>query len=67
MRFRALFIDGPVDGQERVLDHCPAAIDCAAVCYVRLYVIGSTAVYSLHGIEETLNRIWSRYAGENQA
>jgi hypothetical protein len=67
MRFRALFIGGPVDGQERVLNACPPTIDCTTVRYSRLHVIGATAIYSLLSLEETLNRVWDRYAGESDA
>jgi len=67
MRFRALFIDGPVDGQERVLNACPPTIDCTTARYSRLHVIGATAIYSVLSLEETLNRVWNRYAGESDA
>jgi hypothetical protein len=67
MRFRALFIGGPVDGQERVLNACPPTIDCTTVRYSRLHVIGATAIYSLLSLEETLNRVGDRYAGESDA
>jgi hypothetical protein len=67
MKFRALFIGGPVDGQERVLDTCPPTIDCTTVRYSRLHVLGATVIYSLHSLEETWNRVWNRYAGENDA
>jgi len=75
MRFRALFIGGPVDGQERALDGCPLVLEAVVVGftgrtvvrYMRLYAVDTTAIYSLYGIEETMNRVWNRYAGENHA
>jgi len=67
MRIRALFIGGPVDGQERVLETCPPIIDCTTARYSRLHVLGATVIYSLHGLEETLNRVWNRYVGECDA
>mgnify|MGYP001138409570 CR=1 FL=1 len=67
MRIRALFIGGPVDGQERVLESCPPIIDCTTVRYSRLHVLGATAIYSLHDLEETLNRVWDRYVGASDA
>ncbi len=72
MKFRALFIGGPVDGQERVLPHCNQSVGvrgASQITYRRLFAFGEprTLVYSLYGIEETLNRLWHRYAGEDHA
>lgn len=55
------------------MDDCPAVIEAIdqsprmVVRYARLHIFGTTAVYSLHDIEETLNRVWNRYVGENDA
>jgi len=72
MRFRALFIGGPVDGQERILPHGNehVATRCTPpVVYRRVFVVGqsNTLIYSVYGLEETLNRLWNRYTGENHA
>jgi hypothetical protein len=74
MRFRALFIGGPVDGQERVLasDHPQVQVagrGTPQCVYRLLFAFGEscTLVYSLYGVEETLNRLWRRYAGEDHA
>ena len=72
LRFRALFIGGPVDGQERVLAHRNRLIGvrCEPQCVYRLlFVFGEshTLIYSLYDIAETLNRLWHRYAGEDHA
>ena len=70
MKYRALFIFGPADGQERVLSHCNRYVgvrDKPQYVYRRLFAFGEprTLVYSLYGVEETLNRLWHRYAGED--
>ena len=74
MRFRALFIGGPVDGQERVLagDYRQVQVPSRGTpeCVYRLlFAFGEshTLVYSLYGIEETLDRLWHRYVGESHA
>jgi hypothetical protein len=71
MRFRALFVGGPVDGQERVLPHCNQYVGVRGTSdvYRRLFTFGMprTFVYSLYDIEETMNRLWHRYAGEDHA
>ena len=74
MRFRALFIGGPVDGQERVLagDYRQVQVPSRGTpeCVYRLlFTFGEsrTLVYSLYDIEETLDRLWHRYAGESYA
>ena len=74
MRFRALFIGGPVDGQERVLagDYRQVRVPSRGTpeCVYRLlFAFGEshTLVYSLYSIEETLDRLWHRYAGESHA
>jgi hypothetical protein len=72
MRYRALFIGGPVDGQERVLPHCNQFIGVRCtptVTYRRLFAFGEpqTLVYSLYDVEETLNRLWDRYTGGRYA
>ena len=74
MRFRALFIGGPVDGQERVLagDYRQVQVPSRGTpeCVYRLlFAFGEshTLVYSLYDIEETLDRLWHRYAGESHA
>ncbi len=71
MRYRALFIGGPADGQERILVHCSSLIgvrDRPRCVYRLLFAFGEmhTLVYSLYGIEETMNRLWHRYSGEDQ-
>ena len=72
MRYRALFIGGRVDGQERVLVHRNRYIglrDQPQCVYRLLFAFGEprTLVYSLYGVEETMNRLWHRYAGEDRA
>jgi hypothetical protein len=72
VRYRALFIGGPVDGQERVLVHRNPYIrirDQPQCVYRLLFAFGEpqTLVYSLYGVEETLKRLWHRYAGEDHA
>lgn len=71
MRYRALFIGGVVDGQERVLPHRNRLIGIRGepkCVYRLLFAFGEphTLVYSLYDIAETLNRLWHRYAGEDQ-
>lgn len=71
MRYRALFIGGAVDGQERVLPHCNRLIGIRGepqCVYQLLFAFGEphTLVYSLYDIAETLNRLWQRYSGEHQ-
>lgn len=72
IRFRALFIGGPVDGQERVLAGDYARIQIPGRgepqhVYRLLFAYGTqtTLVYSLYGVDETLNRLWHRYSGED--
>ena len=74
MRFRALFIGGPVDGQERVLagDYRQVQVPSRGTpeCVYRLLLAfgeSHTLVYSLYSIEETLDRLWHRYVGESHA
>ena len=74
MGFRALFIGGSVDGQERVLasDHRQIQVPSRGTpqCVYRLlFAFGEphTLVYSLYGVEETLSRLWRCYAGEDHA
>jgi hypothetical protein len=74
MRFRALFIGGPVDGQERVLagDYRQVQVPSRGTpeCVYRLlFAFGEsrTLVYSLYSIEETLDRLWLRYVEESHA
>jgi hypothetical protein len=72
MKYRALFVGGAVDGQERVLPHCNGFISIRGqpqCVYHRLFAFGepATLVYSLYDIAETLNRLWHRYAGEDHA
>ena len=72
MKYRALFIGGPVDGQERVLScrNRYVGIRGTPRCTYRLlFAFGDphTLVYSVYGVEETLNRLWHRYAGEDRA
>ncbi len=73
MRFRGLFCGGPLDGQERVLAgdygriQVPSRGESQHV-YRLLFAYGAaTLVYSLYGTEETLNRLWHRYSGEDHA
>ena len=74
MKFRALFVGGVVDGQERVLAGDYARIQVPSRgdpqhVYRLLFAFGEppTLVYSLYGVEETLNRLWHRYSGEDCA
>ena len=80
MRFRALFIGGPVDGQERVLATERARIDVAdcaptpvtprrTVTYRLLFTFGTpkTLVYSLWDRAATLVHVWNRYVGDDRA
>ena len=59
MRFRAMFVGGPVDGQERVLAGDYARIQVPSRgepqhIYHLLFAFGkpATLVYSLYGVEE---------------
>jgi len=72
VKYRALFVGGPVDGQERVLVHRNRYVgmrDDPQCVYRLLFAFGEphTLVYSLYAIEETLNRLWHRYAEEGHA
>jgi hypothetical protein len=81
MRYRALFIGGVLDGQEKVLDACPPRIDVMQPaymigpsvargriwCYVLVLVTGATIVYSTGNIAETLDRLWHQYTGGRYA
>ena len=72
MNYRAIFIGGSVDGQERVLPHCNRSISIRGepqCVYHHILTFGEphTLVYSLYDIAETLNRLWHRYAGEDHA
>ncbi len=72
MKCRALFVGGPVDGQERVLVHRNRYVGMRndpQCVYRLLFAFGEphTLVSSLYGIEETLNRLWHRYAEEGHA
>ena len=69
-----MFVGGPVDGQERVLAGDYAHIQVPSRgepqhVYHLLFAFGkpATLVYSLYGVEETLNRLWHRYSGEDHA
>ena len=69
-----MFVGGPVDGQERVLAGGYARIQVPSRgepqhVYHLLFAFGkpATLVYSLYGVEETLNRLWHRYSGEDHA
>ena len=68
MKYRAIFIGGVADGQERVLPHCNRHISVRGepqCVYHRRFAFGEprTLVYSLYDTAETLNRLWHRYAG----
>jgi len=70
VKYRALFVFGPADGHERVLPHCNRYVGVRGepqCVYRLLFAFGDprTLVYSLYGLEETLNRLWHRYAGED--
>jgi hypothetical protein len=74
MKYRAIFIGGPLDGQERVLAGDYGLINVPsrgppAVTYRLLFGYGQmpTLIYSLCDIEETLNRLVNRYMGEDKA
>jgi len=73
VRFRGLFVGGVLDGQERVLAGDYARIQIPRqgepqYDYRLLFAYGAaTLVYSLYGTEETLNRLWHRYSGEDHA
>jgi hypothetical protein len=71
LRFRALFIGGPVDGQERVLVHRNQHIGIRdqQCVYRLLFVFGepATLIYSLYDTAETLSRLWHRYAEEDRS
>ncbi len=65
--YRALFVGGPADRQERVQAHCNRHIGIRGqpqYVYRLLFGFGEprTLVYSLYGVEETLNRLWHRYS-----
>jgi len=75
VRYRALFVGGPVDGQERVLSTALPEIRVRErasddiVTYRLVFAFGEprTLVYSLYSVEETMNRLWHRYSGEDHA
>jgi len=74
VRFRGLFVGGVLDGQERVLAGDYERIQVPSRgkpqhVYRLLFAFGEspTLVYSLYGVEETLNRLWHRYSGEDHA
>ena len=76
MRYRALFVGGgPLDGQERVFDSFRQTVEVrvakSIVVYGLRYRYGrgrmETLIYSLFDFEETLDLLWSRYAGEDHA
>jgi hypothetical protein len=72
VKHRALFIGGVVDGQERVLTHCNRLVSIRGdpqCVYRLLFAFGEphTLLYSLYGVEETMNRLWHRYSGEDHA
>ena len=66
---RALFIGGPIDGQERVLRVTTATIRVEAVVYQRLFAFGipQVFIYSVYDVAETLLQLWNRYTGGKYA
>ncbi len=69
MNHRALFIGGPIDGQERVLQVTSDRIRVKDVTYTRLFAFGSPQVfvYSTWDTSETLLHLWNRYTGGKYA
>jgi hypothetical protein len=69
MSYRALFIGGPIDGQERVLAADHPQINLAAATYRRLFAVGvpTTLVYSVWDVTETVNHVWHHYTGGRYA
>jgi hypothetical protein len=76
MKYRALFIGGVLDGQEKVLDACPPRIDvlqpsCIARgriwCYALVMSVEATVMYSTGDVAETLDRLWHQYTGGRYA
>jgi hypothetical protein len=66
-RYRALFVGGPIDGQERVLNDDRECITVPNVMDYRLVLrYGRTLIYSVLGGEGTLERVWTRYTGEDR-
>jgi len=72
VRFRGLFVGGVLDGQERVLAGDYGRIQVPSQgepqhVYRLLFAFGkpTTLVYSLYAVEDTMNRLWHRYSGED--
>ena len=66
---RALFIGGPIDGHECVLQVPSSRIDVAGVAYHRLFAFDEPVVfiYSVWDVSKTLFHLWHRYTGGKYA
>lgn len=78
MKYRALFIGGPIDGQERVLADTRLLIMVRSQAdwqslpvdytYNLLSIYGNgVLIYSVYSLEETMNRLWHHYTGGKYA
>lgn len=73
MKHRALFIGGPLDGQERVLQVPASEIKVSTrlttTLYRRLFAFNEPHefVYSVWDVAETLNYLWTHYARRKHA
>jgi hypothetical protein len=69
MSYRALFIGGPIDGQERVLTADHPHISVPAATYRLLFAFGvpKTLVYSVWDVTETFSHVWHHYTGGKYA
>jgi len=66
---RSLFIGGPIDGQERVLQVPASRIWVDKACYYRLFAFGSPQVfvYSVWNMTHTIMHLWNKYTGGRYA
>jgi len=65
---RALFIGGPIDGQERLVRATTMTLRVEAVAYQRLFAFGEQIfIYSVCDVAETLLHLWNRYTGGKYA
>jgi len=67
MRYRALFVGGPLDGQEKVLMACPIQMNVLKVQYNLVWILDEVIVYSTTGLRETMEWLWADYTGGRYA
>ena len=65
MNYRAIFIGGPIDGQERVTQQSVSEIGVGEIKYICLFGYGAnTLVYSTRDATETLDLLLESYMRE---